>query len=232
VGLADRGVVDARVARRLLGESSDSLFPLSPGTGLAGKIVTAMLAQRHWICRHPRAVNIVYVEGMDPDGTPNDDAPNQFNDTRLVLRVGEDGAPRIADAWEGTTEPGRFWTQNPMDPRGAARIAFGQYKAWAVGMHRGDHRALVQTAPVTVHRDLDRNFDRRGDTTYTGHFGINQHWGYDNPRDNVGRSSAGCLVGRTKAGHRAFMAIVEKDARYVANNGYRFITAVLDVAML
>jgi len=45
-----------------------------------------------------------------------------------------------------------------------------------------------------------------------------------------GRASAGCLVGRTRAGHRAFMALCRSDPRYTANNSYRFLTCVLPAA--
>jgi hypothetical protein len=118
-----------------------------------------------------------------------------------------------------------------MNPKGAARIAFGQYTAWQTGVHRsresGGHEALVQVAPVTVHRDLDKDYRREGDARDTGLFGINQHWGYDLPRDDLGNSSAGCLVGRTKAGHRAFMALVKTDKRYLADRNHRFTTTVL-----
>jgi|SRR5215510_2366228 len=195
---------------------------------LASKIIDAMRARRYQIDSDEGHLNIVYVEGMNVDGTANDNAPNQFNDLRAVIRfVG--GKPVIAGAWEGTTEPSRRWTQDPMNPKGAARIAFGQYTAWQAGMHH-DHEALVQVAPVTVHRDLDKDYRRDGDARHTGLFGINQHWGYDLPRNDLGNSSAGCLVGRTRAGHRAFMALVKTDKRYLADRNHRFTTTVLPAA--
>ena len=46
-------------------------------------------------------------------------------------------------------------------------------------------------------------------------------------KSDIGRASAGCLVGRTKAGHRAFMSLCKADSRYQANNSYRFATTVL-----
>ena len=197
-----------------------------PGAGLAGAIVRAMLARGHWVARHPDCLNIVYVEGMDPDGTPNDNAPNRFNDLRCLIRV-VDGVPRIAGAWEATTEPSRRWTQQPMNPKGAARIAFGQYKAWAVGLHH-DHEALVQVADIAVFRDANKDYLRDGDEKDVGLFGVNQHWGYDLPSNDLGNSSAGCLVGRSTAGHREFMRLVRSDKRYlVAGGGYRFLTTVL-----
>ena len=94
--------------------------------------------------RGPGELNIVYVEGMNPDGTPNADEANKWNDLRLVIRF-EGGVPKIVGEWAATTEPGRYWTENPISPLGAARIEFGQYKSWQVGMHRNNHEALVQT---------------------------------------------------------------------------------------
>jgi peptidoglycan hydrolase-like protein with peptidoglycan-binding domain len=233
LGTPAKTALDAAAANALLGD--EPLFPLRTPDSLGGRIVRAMQAGGHWICRHPDCVNIVYVEGMDVDGTPNTDAPSEFNDTRMVLQVNRAGNPDITEVWEATSEPGKHYTLiEKLDPRGAARIAFGQYKAWSVGTHMAGrpsaHEALVQTAPIRVHRDLNEDFERTGDQMFDGMFGINQHYGFDLPRSDVGRASAGCLVGRTKAGHRAFVALCKSDPRYTANNSYRFLTTVLPAA--
>jgi len=231
-GTPGKTMLDAEAARALLAGEGEPLFPLKTPDSLAGRIVRAMQTAGHWLSRHPDCVNIVYIEGMDPDGTRNTDAPNEFNDLRLVLRVNRAGNPEIAEVWEATSEPGKYYTLiEKLDPQGAARIAFGQYKAWSVGTHMAGrpsaHEALVQTASIRVHRDLNADFERTGDKVFEGMFGVNQHWGFDLPRSDIGRASAGCLVGRTKAGHRAFMALCKSDPRYAANNSYRFLTAVL-----
>jgi len=234
--LIDAGLLDppadgniGPLTRWAMGEARPA--PVQPGDDLAGRIVRAMRKRGHWIARHSDCLNIIYVEGLDPDGTPNDNAPNCFNDLRLLIRV-VDGVPKIAGAWEATTEPSRRWTQDPMNPKGAARIAFGQYKAWAMGMHHG-HEALVQVSPITVYRDANKDYRRDGDARDTGLFGINQHWGYDLPRNDLGTSSAGCLVGRSTAGHREFMRLVKSDRRYVVGNGsYRFITTIMPASAL
>ena len=199
--------------------------PLMPSDDLAGRIVRALVRRGHFVARHPECLNIVYVEGLNPDGTPNDNAPNRFNDIRCLVRIVA-GVPTLAGCWEATAEPSRRWTFAPMNRSGAARIAFGQYKAWALGFHHG-HEALVQVEPLPVYRDARRDFRREGPID-TGLFGINQHWGYDLPRNDLGNSSAGCLVGRSIAGHREFMRLVKTDRRFlVAGDGYRFLTAVL-----
>jgi peptidoglycan hydrolase-like protein with peptidoglycan-binding domain len=235
IDAAGSTTLDAAAASALLGD--EPVFPLKTPASLAGRLVRAMQAAGHWISRHPACVNVVYVEGLDPDGTPNTDAPNVFNDVRFVIRVNRAGTPDIVEAWEATTEPGRHYTLvEKLDPRGAARIAFGQYKAWSVGTHMAGrpsaHEALVQTESIRVHRDLNADFERTGDDVFQGMFGVNQHWGFDLPKSDVGRASAGCLVGRTKAGHRAFMTLCKDDPRYAANNSYRFLAAVLPAAAL
>jgi hypothetical protein len=83
---------------------------------------------------------------------------------------------------------------------------------------------------VTVCRDLNKDFKREGDGRDTGLFGINQHWGYDLPANDLGRSSAGCLVGRTREGHRAFMRLIKTDPRYQSDPAFRFSTTILPAA--
>lgn len=229
--LPQNDVIDAACANALLNSSAEGLLPITFATDLASRIVQHMLAKGYWVARAPGYLNIVYVEGMNEDGTFNDDQPNHFNDCRMVIGI-EAGKPKILGRWEGTTEPGHHFTFNPENPNGAARIAFGQYKAWRVGTHRGsghdEHEALVQVENLKVHRDLDQNFEREGDAIDIGDsFHINQHWGFDNPVNNIGKASAGCLVGRTRAGHRQFIQLIKSDPRYTASNGYVFLTTVL-----
>jgi hypothetical protein len=199
-------------------------------------VIEHMRHEGHWYSRHPTCWNIVYVEGMAPNGKRTANTPDHFDDTRLVFRV-IDGGQLEVHSWDGTTEPGRDPVLNPRNPKGAARIAFGQYKAWGVGMHpqsrkTNQHEALVQRRDIPVHRDLNKDFKRTGDKVDTGMHGINQHWGFDQAANRVGGASAGCLVGRTKQGHREFMALVKADPRFKANSGYLFMTTVLDGAKL
>ena len=171
--------------------------------------------------------NIIYVEGMNANGTVNSDAPNCFNDRRLVLEI-IGGVPQIIGNWEATTEPGIHYTYKPMNPLGAARIKFGQYTSWRVGLHGKDrHEALVQVADVSVHRDFNKDFCRTGDRITTGLYGINQHWGYDLPLNNISTASAGCLVGRSRGGHREFMNLVKQDVRYKEDRSFIFTTTII-----
>lgn len=231
-GIADEAGVGPRTARALLEGTAAGLFPpAAAADALADRIVRHMADKGYWLARHPACRNIVYVEGMDLGGGLNDDAPNRFNDLRLVLGF-VDGRATILGRWEATTEPGERWTTAPMNPEGAARIAFGQYKAWAVGRHpahsANGHEALVQVRDVIVYRDKNKDYSRIGDDPDEGLFGINQHWGYDYPIEDIRDAGAGCLVGRTKAGHREFMKLVKEDPRHAAASSYVFMSTVLD----
>ncbi|MFQ4145956.1 peptidoglycan-binding domain-containing protein [Chlorogloeopsis sp. ULAP02] len=202
--------------------------PLKLGNDLASRIVKYMQAMNYQVFTGLKEYNIVYVEGMNADGSLNNDNRNEFNDRRIVIEI-VDGVPKIVDHWQATTEPGAHYTYNPMNPAGAARIQFGQYKAWAVGYHGSAerHEALVQVMPITVCRDFNKDFKRNSDKLDTGLFAINQHWGYDFPTNNIKNASAGCLVGRMRQGHREFMGMIKQDRRYVANNNYVFYTTVI-----
>ena len=207
----------------------DSSDPQEQPKRLVDKIVAYMKLKGYQIYTTDGKRNIVYVEGMNVDGTLNDDSPDVWNDIRCVFEY-RDGNPEMLGVWGATTEPGRYYTENPLNPDGCARIQFGQYKAWQVGSHGTSqpHEALVQCDNITVCRDLNEDYSRKGDQLYTGdHFGVNQHWGGDSPIEAIGRWSAGCLVGRTRDGHREFMKIVKEDPDYLRNRAYAFATTVI-----
>lgn len=237
-GQADWGRLTARLARQLLSEDASSVYPLNAsGADLASRALRSMQSLGYWIARHPDCVNLVYLEGINGDGSSNDNAVDRYNDLRCVISVRE-GRPVLLGAWAATTQPGWHWIQRPpedvRDPvKAAAHIALGQYKAWCVGTHHGstEHEALVQRAVIRVHRDRDRNGRRDGDPVFErADYGINQHHG--NGSSTVGAYSAGCLVASSVAGHREFLRLAKTDARFLASNSYRFMTAIIGVNQL
>lgn len=223
-----------QLADALLTKPADEVAPLSLGDDLASTLLKYMAHKGHWIARVPGFINIVYVEGMDEDGRLNDDAPDKFNDCRLLVSI-EEGRPKLLGRWQATTEPGRHFTLHPpagVAHLGVARIAFGQYKAWARGIHHGlsggtGHEALVQVDKIRIHRDRNQDFQRTNDNVFEGVFAINQHSGRDQGAHSIGRASAGCLVGRAHAGHLAFMALVKSDRRFQESSHYTFMTTVI-----
>lgn len=233
--IADDGeALSVDLARALLEQTPDTFLPLRPGKDLAGRVVKYMLQEQQFVARLPGFLTIAYVEGAGTGGKPNADTFDKWNDVRLVLRRRPDGRPEIVHRAVATTEPGRHYTLTPLNPKGAARIAFGQQKAWGVGTHQlgegapREHEALVQVRPVTVHRDKNKDGIRPGDRTERqGLIGLNQHSGLDQPAGSIGRASAGCLVARRDADHKAFMRLARTDPRFKASRGYVFMTTVI-----
>lgn len=188
-----------------------------------------MISKGYLISRDPDTTNIVYVEGAEYDGQPNKDEPNYFNDRRLLLYF-KDGW-RFAHNAQATTEPGTYYTKNPLNPQGAARIAFGQYVAWQHGIHNGSQIALVQVAPIEVYRDRNRDGKRSiSDPRDIGTFHINQHTtNHSGPAPTtIGKWSAGCLVGRRRQEHLIFLDILRKDQRFLDDReGFIYPTTIM-----
>jgi len=222
------------LADALLTKSPDEVAPLQLGDDLASTLIKYMFAKGYWVARVPGFINIVYVEGMNEDGHLNADEPDKFNDCRMLIAI-EEGRPKLLGKWQATTEPGRVYTETPpagVTNLGVARIAFGQFKAWARGTHHGlsggvGHEALVQVDKIKIHRDKNKDFNRTGDQLFEGVFAINQHSGHDHSTQSIGKASAGCLVGRAHSGHVAFMALVKSDRRFAESSHYTFMTTVI-----
>jgi lysozyme family protein len=199
---------------------------------LATRIVATMRKRGYAVAVGSGLTNIVYVEGMDADGTPNQNRPNAFDDLRLVIRVLPDGTAAILGKWDATTEPGRFWTENRMNAGGAFHIVLGQQSCWQMGTYH-DAPALVQVRPIRGTRDDNEDMSRERDGEYPpGLYGVHHHGGYNYPHDDLGRSSAGCLVGRTVQGHQEFIDILTTDARYKADHDFIWTATVMPAAWL
>ena len=173
-----------------------------------------------------RAQNIVYLEGLDPvsDGLrQNSDIIDLWNDLRLIIT---DKGEIIHEA-RATTEPGIYYTDNPLNPKGAARIAFGQYlDAYEFGIHgRSEQDALVQCGDIAVCRDLNKDGVRTGDKIDVGNHKCNQHTTIGFP-STIEYWSAGCLVGRSPSLHAKFMQLCRDSGRKI------FDTTVLDGSKL
>ncbi len=200
--------------------------PVTSGREFIDRVVAGMEAKGYRIDKKPGEVNIVYIEGRDRfTGARNDGRPDLWNDVRMVFSY-KDGRPVDLGEWTSTTQPGFYFTRNPLNPGGAASIKPGQYTAWKVDLHRGQYEALCQRGELTLTRDFNKDYKREGDKEETGTWeGINQHHGND--AATVGPHSAGCLVGRRIDGHEDFMSIVKSDPRYRADRNYMFTTTVL-----
>jgi hypothetical protein len=133
------------------------------------------------------------------------------------------GQWEILFAQTATTEPGLYYTVNPLNKKGAARIAFGYHPpAWREGRHRNIQPALVQVGTVRISRDANRDGkrNRRTEPEYDSPpVGINHH--STNPTfagQSIGKHSAGCLVGKEYAAHLDFLQILRFDVRRLASD--------------
>ena len=208
------------------------------GDDVAFKLAKYYQDRGWFLARGNDVFNFVGLEGLDPGWKKNGDLPDFYNDLFVAFQVEFSGACKIVGKWKQTTEPGRRWTERPMNPGGAARIFIGsggegcQYKAWQVGTHgqARPHEALIQTGgEVLVCRDLNKDYKRTGDRIDKGMFGINLHAGEG---ETIGAWSAGCQVIQGFANHEARMKLAKRDRRYKANNRYTFIYAVVDGAKI
>lgn len=195
---------------------------------LGRRVIAAMKSRGYEI---DPVFNIVAISGMNPDGTRNDNHPDQWND--LVLIVKPDGT--VLHIAQATTEPAWGITQKPIVPPGAAQLAFGQHpRAYQIGIHQGSshHEALVQTGgPVTILRDVNRNGRRDADDLrVSGFFGINWHRATTTPLKTIQGYSAGCIVTNDITKHLSFMRILKTHPGYQRDRLFRFTVTLLNGA--
>ncbi len=159
----------------------------------------------------PYNLNIIGVRSLNK-------VSNKFDD-KLIL-IYNDGKEVHNLAFQITTDPGKYYLNNPINNKGTAILAPGQYKgAYAIGMHQGKYEALVQVKSVKVFRDNDRDDILDFDVpTDIGLFGINIH--RSNPyrdQETVDGHSAGCQVFKRVADFNTFIAICKKSIKLYGN---------------
>lgn len=119
-------------------------------------------------------------------------------DDEVYLIYKDDIGREVMRCYPFTTDPGAVYLKTPINEKGTAILAPGQYlKMWKIGLHRGKYEALIQNRPVRVYRDNDRDdeFDLDPKSIEEGNFGINLHHGAEfSISDYVGPHSAGCQV--------------------------------------
>ena len=92
------------------------------------------------------------------------------------------------EAFRGSTDPGRYYLDNPLNDFGCAVLRLGLWN-YRLGRHRDLYPAFIQSGEVTVDRVTP---DGKAVKRESGYFGINIHSG--GPETHVGRYSAGCQI--------------------------------------
>lgn len=186
----------------------------------------------------PGHLNIVYIEGINEDFTPNKDSFDEWNDLRIIVDHRPDTLVPFLKFWQvATTEPGRKSTFAASAKKlgGVARLAFRHYpKKWVRGYHNAarcgtNHPALVQRRdePVMVHRDFNQDGKRTGDAIAPA-FCINHHGVMPGIVPKlVGGHSAGCPVGLNWEQHLEFISLTDTDLRYLGNPNFAYSASIL-----
>ena len=165
----------------------------------------------------------------------NTEKPNSFDDELHVFtNVAKTGKPNWAYlVFKITTDPGTYWLQNPMNPKGTAILKAGQYKdVYRIDKHRGKYYALCQrNGKVTVVRDYDRDavLDFYNGREQTGMFGINIHRARKTGETyKIDRYSAGCQVFKNANDFNFFMKMCEVHRKLYGN---KFTYTLIDKRM-
>ncbi len=138
--------------------------------------------------------------------------PNRFDDTIHCVYKDENG-DWIQKSWPCTTEPGKYWLENPTNVNGTAVLVPGQYRSvWKIDLHQGKYEALCQrNGQVKVYRDDNKDdiIDCDPDSISEGYFGINIHKAGAHSTQ-IDRWSAGCQVFANESDFDEFMVICRK----------------------
>ena len=174
--------------------------------------------------RNGFGATIVAVEGVNLDLTPHADAPDKWNDIVMTVLAYPNGKWKIIGPFICTTEPGKYYTVNPLNPMGAAYVKLDvKHNAiWKPGQHKNQKNCFIQTGgPITVIRDSNRDGKRgSNEKEQTAYLGINLHHnnGNYNPH-SIGKFSAGCLVLPNVQQHQVLI----NAAKTAQQNAYSYV---------
>ncbi len=173
-------------------------------------LANTLKAKQHPIALRDWDLNLVGIRHSNRDS-------NYFNDALAVLWWANAHLNLVT--FRCTTDPGAYWRQHPMNPKGTAILMPGFYPGlWQLGLHRGRYEALVQRSDCWVYRDNDRDLQLDGRDSEYGVFGINLHRAADRGAGRtVDRWSAGCQVVPDTSDYQLLIALCKRHARQHGN---------------
>lgn len=183
-----------------------------------------MLRKGYKFFTGPYNLNLIGIRG------PNR-CPDNWDDTFLVLYQDNFGKNQIKIFGAFTTDPGKYYLQNPIDPAqaGCAIVAPGQYRSvWSTGLHKG-YDALVQKGSIDVFRDNNKNgylnfVSRKSQSGIE----INLHKG--GGESIVGVNSAGCQVFQSGSDLTTVLGLAKQQKAY--GYGSYFSYTLLEMSSL
>lgn len=176
-------------------------------------IILQANSQGYFFDKRPYKLNVIGVRN------PKNTSPLKFEDQIAYFYYDDNGNinGKVAPA---TTSPSVYFLENPMVSAGTAILKQGQYKdSYSLGLHRGKYEALVQSKPVTVIRDNDRNkFINFFAKTTTGLYGINIHRATVKQNiQYIEADSAGCQTFQNKSDFDDMLKIARKSRDLYGN---------------
>lgn len=114
--------------------------------------------------------------------------------------------------WDCTVDPGRYYLENLMNPKGTGIIVPNQYlEVYEIGLHKGEN-ALVQRGNLSVYRDKNKDLTYNKDpkTIETGLFAIDIHNANNLQKSTyVNNWSAACVVLPDPNEHKELMSLAK-----------------------
>lgn len=139
-----------------------------------------------------------------------DQSADEFDDLLVVTFKTDVGNTKLL-CWPWTTDPGKAYLENPMNPLGTFIMLPGQYLgAYKIGKHHTQD-ALVQIGVLKGYRDNNKNkiLDCNPGQLFEGNnFGVNIHH-KENDSENIGLGSAGCQVSKSTQHYNEFFHLVK-----------------------
>jgi len=160
----------------------------------------------------PWYVNIFGIRSYY-DGNWNDNKIDLFNDTLgVIFDDGEKNHSFIL--FKGTTDPGKYYLNSPLNMYGTALLKPGQYvDTYKIDIYKGYEAICQRIQPVTVYRVPNRYSGSSFLSSYpredTGMFGIHIHKGRDEA-EKINDASAGCQIFHDQEDFDIFMSLCKK----------------------
>lgn len=189
------------------------------------QLIKILIRNNFVVYKQPYQLNILGIRSPETNS-------NKFDDELHVFYKNEHNNWRHFK-YAITTDPGTYWLKNPMQVNGTAILKTGQYiNAWKLGLHKGQYKALVQSKPIVVIRDYDRNaiLDFNNGKEQTGLFGVDIHRSSaTGSSQSVDKWSAGCQVFQNINDFKQFLELCEI---HRLKYGNQFTYSLLDLRMM
>jgi hypothetical protein len=161
----------------------DWLTEFKPDPIDSGTIVDPAIYQALWSGKRGAAAHVKCI-GIRGELAPDHIPILGIYDDLFILMIGN-----ACTAWKGSTNPGLFFINHPVNPRGCAQLIEGVLM-FKPGLHDDDQfPAFVQAEDFHINR-----LDEKGHVVghQCGRFGIHLHSG--GPGEDVDKYSAGCQI--------------------------------------